>query len=128
MIVVFVLVGIALFFVLYVWWSMKKKFGLSRAAAKNIEYHWVKMKKIQDPARRVMEADSILDQTLKELGYQGSLGEKLKKAGPILPNTNDVWNAHKLRNKIAHEPGVQVTDAEANRALRSFEKAIKKFL
>lgn len=53
----------------------------------------------------IIEADIILDSTLKQRGYIGnSLGEKLKGIAPgQLSSLNDAWEAHKVRNRIAHD-------------------------
>jgi hypothetical protein len=53
----------------------------------------------------IIEADIILDQTLKERGYAGNtLGERLRSITPNqLGSVDDAWTAHRVRNKIAHE-------------------------
>ena len=53
----------------------------------------------------IIEADIILDDVLKQQGYAGnSLGERLKSISPSqLESLQDAWEAHKVRNKIAHE-------------------------
>jgi hypothetical protein len=53
----------------------------------------------------IIEADIILDQTLKTAGYAGnSLGERLKSINPSsLKSLDAAWQAHKVRNQIAHE-------------------------
>lgn len=53
----------------------------------------------------IIEADIILDDVLKQQGYAGnSLGERLKSISPQqLESLQDAWEAHKVRNKIAHE-------------------------
>jgi hypothetical protein len=53
----------------------------------------------------IIEADIVLDQTLKERGYTGdSLGERLRNITPSqLSTIDDAWEAHKVRNKIAHQ-------------------------
>lgn len=53
----------------------------------------------------IIEADIILDGALKQLGYPGaSLGERLKSIAPGQLNTlQDAWEAHKVRNRIAHD-------------------------
>jgi uncharacterized membrane protein len=52
----------------------------------------------------IIEADIILDEILKEKGYAGvSLGERLKSVSPTqLQSLDDAWQAHKVRNQIAH--------------------------
>lgn len=100
----------------------KRKF--SGASKARIEKAWSHVLSLQDPVRRVIEADKVLDIALGEAGFQGTLGDKLKKAGPRLKNINAVWNAHKLRNQLAHESGAHVSDREASAALQSFRSAI----
>ena len=53
----------------------------------------------------IIEADIMLDRTLKDAGYAGnSVGERLKSASPLQFTTlQDAWDAHVVRNKIAHE-------------------------
>jgi len=53
----------------------------------------------------IIEADIILDEVLKQQGYAGnSLGERLKSISPNqLASLQDAWEAHKVRNRIAHE-------------------------
>lgn len=52
----------------------------------------------------IIEADIILDEILKEAGYIGmSLGDRLKSISPTqLQSLDDAWQAHKVRNQIAH--------------------------
>ena len=53
----------------------------------------------------IIEADIILDDTLKEQGFIGSsLGERLRNISATQLNSlNDAWEAHKIRNRIAHD-------------------------
>jgi hypothetical protein len=53
----------------------------------------------------IIEADIILDDALKQKGFPGtSLGERLKNVAPQQLNTlQDAWEAHKVRNRIAHD-------------------------
>lgn len=52
----------------------------------------------------IIEADIMLDDALKRLGYAGvSLGERLRGMSPAnLQTLDDAWQAHKVRNDIAH--------------------------
>jgi hypothetical protein len=52
----------------------------------------------------VLEADTMLDELLRERGYPGdSLGERLKGVSREGMKTLDAaWEAHKVRNEIAH--------------------------
>lgn len=53
----------------------------------------------------IIEADIILDDVLKQQGYPGSsLGERLRSISTEqLGSLNDAWEAHKIRNRIAHD-------------------------
>ncbi len=53
----------------------------------------------------IIEADIILGQILDKAGYAGaSIGEQLKSASSHAFKTiDDAWEAHKVRNQIAHE-------------------------
>jgi len=74
----------------------------------------------------VLNADKLLDQALKERGMKGeTMGERLKSAKDVFSERNNVWSAHKLRNKIAHETDVKVTYNAARYALGDFKRALK---
>ncbi|RWZ78853.1 MAG: hypothetical protein EOT05_03860 [Candidatus Microsaccharimonas sossegonensis] len=74
----------------------------------------------------VLNADTLLDQALKEKGIQGAtMGERMKNMQHKWSHANNVWAAHKLRNQIAHEPDVKLSYDTARRALASFKQALK---
>lgn len=75
----------------------------------------------------LIEADTLLDEALRGNGVQGAqLGDRLKKVRPDqLPNIEDVWQAHKLRNRIAHEANFVLKRDLAERALTVYETALK---
>lgn len=73
----------------------------------------------------IMNADKLLDAALKERGVAGTtLGERLKNAKPYLSSIDSVWRAHKLRNRIAHDDGVKVSQRQAAEALKIFKRAL----
>jgi len=72
----------------------------------------------------IIEADIYLDKVLDQKGVFGdTLGDKLKQLTPErLPSLQTAWEAHKVRNRIAHEgEGFTLTQPEARRALSYFE-------
>ena len=78
----------------------------------------------------IIEADIMLDETLTQAGYVGqSLGEKLKTANPQSFTTiQDAWEAHKVRNEIAHTGSDFVlTQKTAKETLLRFERVFKEF-
>ncbi len=77
----------------------------------------------------IIEADIFLDEKLKELGYVGiSLGERLRNIRPSqLRTIDDAWQAHKVRNKIAHMGSdfiltKKIAEETINRFLRVFSE------
>jgi hypothetical protein len=83
-----------------------------------------------DWRQAVLEADIVLDDILTSLGYQGDgIGEKLKRVNPgDMKSLNEAWEAHKVRNQIAHE-GSQfpLTQHEANRVVNLYKKVMEEF-
>ena len=74
----------------------------------------------------VINADKLLDRAMMEMGLAGkTMGERLKKNGDKFSNLNGVWQAHKLRNAIAHEPDVEVSYKRAYNALSIYKQALK---
>lgn len=74
----------------------------------------------------ILQADKLLDMALKERGYKGqTMGERMKSAQNDWSNANHVWGAHKIRNRIAHEPDVHVTHEIAARALVAFKQGLR---
>ena len=75
----------------------------------------------------VIDADNIIDEIIKRIGYQGtSFGERLMQIEPSdFDNLQNVWEAHKIRNRIAHEAGYAFNQNEARQAVALFEKALK---
>lgn len=74
----------------------------------------------------VLEGDKLLDRALQEMGIAGkNMGERLKKIGNRLPDINQVWYAHKLRNQIAHDSDFDISYEQARKALTIFRQALK---
>jgi hypothetical protein len=74
----------------------------------------------------ILDADKLVDHALREKGFSGkTMGERLKATRGQLSDRDSIWFAHKLRNRIAHEPGVKVNYNQARRALAGFKRALK---
>lgn len=61
---------------------------------------------INDWRQAIIEADVMLGDILTSRGYQGeSIGEQLKYAASSsgFGTLNDAWEAHKVRNEVAHQ-------------------------
>jgi len=78
----------------------------------------------------VIEADSMLDLLLDQLGFKGgSLGEKLKSANQEkFRKLTTAWEVHTIRNKIAHEgDSFQLSQHEAKRVIALYEEIFREF-
>lgn len=74
----------------------------------------------------VINADKLLDRAMREKHFKGeNMGERLKKHPNSFSKLNDVWSAHKLRNRIAHESNVKVSETEAQKALKGLERGLR---
>lgn len=73
----------------------------------------------------VIEADGMLNHTLEQMGYIGeTLGERLEKVSrDTLSNIENVWQAHKIRNNIVHDPNYKLTLIQTRKVLAIFETA-----
>ncbi len=77
----------------------------------------------------ILEADNMLDEILESEGYRGdSIGEKLKAMDPTdLLSYSDAWEAHKVRNQIAHEGAATMDFSKktARDTIGKFEKVFR---
>lgn len=74
----------------------------------------------------IINADKLVDQALRDKGVAGqTMGDRLKVSKGSFSQLDALWNAHKLRNKIAHEPNVTVGYDQTRKALASFKRALK---
>jgi hypothetical protein len=78
----------------------------------------------------ITEADIMLDDLLKKRGYVGDgVAEKLKSVDVTeLASLQDAWEAHKVRNQIAHEGSAfQLSEVLAQRTLARYEKVFREW-
>ena len=77
----------------------------------------------------IIEADKILDEMTRRMGYLGeTIGERLKtvEASDFL-TLDDAWEAHKARNNIAHKKDQELTNREAKRIIELYERVFREF-
>lgn len=75
----------------------------------------------------IIEADKLVDDLLKSSGYPGeTMGERLMsiEKGQLL-GLEGLWEAHKIRNKLAHDSNYFLRQAEARRAIQLYENVLK---
>ena len=72
----------------------------------------------------------MLDDMLTKQGYDGEgVGEKLKSVESSDFNTlNEAWEAHKVRNQIAHQGSAfDLSDTLARRTIAQYEAVFREF-
>lgn len=100
---------------------------------KRVSRAWLKTKKLLsygDEGRSklaIIEADNILDDILKSADIKGeTLGERLKNLNAAqFPNLNEIWEAHKIRNRLVHEPDYSLDSQTVLKIIGFYEKAFK---
>lgn len=75
----------------------------------------------------LIEADNLFDDLLKRIRLPGeSMADRLKNVNSTqIPNIDEIWRAHKLRNNIVHNHDYPVTKSEIEFSIRAYEKALK---
>ena len=83
-----------------------------------------------DWRQAIVDADTVLDEILAKGGFIGdSLGERLTNATKADFKTLDhAWEAHKVRNQIAHEgSSFQLSQPEAKRIINLYKHVFEEF-
>lgn len=77
----------------------------------------------------LIEIDKLLDHAMKARRIKGeTMGERLKNANKLFDKNlyNQIWEAHKLRNKLVHEMGAIANGNEIKNAYNTIKRAIAK--
>ena len=78
----------------------------------------------------ILEADMMLAELLDKRGYPGlSIGEQLKSVdSEKFKSIQDAWDAHRVRNQIAHEGSTfTLSERETRRVIGLYERVFKEF-
>ena len=94
---------------------------------------WAKINKRLEAGREadyklaIIEADSLLNDILAKMGYGGgTITDRLKQIDSnILPNINQVWEVHKIRNNVVHDPDYQLSLSQATKVLSIYEESLR---
>jgi hypothetical protein len=95
---------------------------------------WVHIRSLMDSnnpndwRQAIIEADILLEDILTRQGYDGAgVGEKLKQVeASDMDTLQDAWEAHKVRNQIAHEGSAFVlSETLARRTISRYETVFR---
>jgi hypothetical protein len=75
----------------------------------------------------IIEADDILDSSLKKIGYPGqTLEERLGKlTQDTIANIEEVKLVHKVRNNIVHDPDYRLSSDEVKKTIDVYASAFR---
>lgn len=75
----------------------------------------------------IINADKLVDEALKKSNYKGkSMGERLTRAQREMSDNDGIWTAHKMRNRIVHEPeDIALKENDVKKSLIAFRQALK---
>jgi hypothetical protein len=124
-------------------WSRRLEEEVALAQKRNVRaplnprwQHVIQLANARAPAgesdwrRAIIEADTMLADMLTEHGFQGeNVGEQLRGANPLHFTTLDfAWEAHKLRNTIAHMgEGYELTERETHATIDLYRRVFEEF-
>ena len=78
-----------------------------------------------DPKMAVIEADKLVDAVLKRANVSGnSMADRLRRVQKLVSRKvyNDMWEAHKVRNRLVHEMAHQLNSADSANAIWKMKK------
>lgn len=74
----------------------------------------------------IIDADKLLDEALRRRNFKGkTMGERLVSAQRTMSNNDAIWFAHKLRNRLVHEPDARLKERDAKTALAGVRQGLK---
>lgn len=141
---------VSLFFLWAIFWLIRATMQIQRKTAEELAPPPIGFVSEEDPSKKrwkrilehvesdnpsnwrlaILEADIILDEILERSGYRGeTIGDKLKTVEPSdMPTLDEAWEAHKIRNAIAHQgESFTLTSREARRVISLYEKVFRDF-
>jgi len=129
-----VVIALASLFLFLIW--LRKKFALRESALKKrVDKKFKEISQLlaidNESAFRtaIIEADKLLDFILKSKGARGStLGERLKSSRGLIRDLNNIWFAHKVRNRLVHDLDSRIKRREAARVIKIFRGTINHLL
>jgi len=120
-----IVIAFIVFDIFVIVFLIKRKRRITPSIQSFVRTKWNTLYHYRDKKQAILEADKLLDYVLDKLGLKGTLGEKLKDGKTMFRDINSVWEAHKVRNKIAHEIGFNVDESLGRSTLNKFRKALQ---
>ncbi len=120
-----------------VWWLVSWPFRRGKGpneldrARLEFQAYWAQVNGLVTAGQKreaIMRADILLDRALQWYQLPGTtLGERLKSASKRFAKAtlDKAWDAHRVRNQLAHELQYQLTPDEAERTIANFRSVLR---
>src|SRR3989344_631304 len=113
-------------------YAISKKRTLSDADKAKIQRTWINLELLiegdneSEWVKAIFEADKLLNYVLQQRQVAGSnLGERLRNSRSLFGNVDVAWQAHKVRNELAHNSDTRLTRLQVERTIDNFRRALK---
>ena len=112
----------------------KQRRRLTGADREFIMQEWQEIQQLVDlnkPSARnqaLIRADKLVDHALKVVSSGETMGERLKNAQDAFSSWDvydDLWKAHKIRNKMVHEAGFEPPYYTVKDALEKIKRGLR---
>lgn len=131
-------------FIIYVWftttwlkrlilWDLKEFFTFRAYQLRKVDKDWMKiLNRLETNLETeyklsVIEADLLLDDVLKRMGYEGkNLSDRLERIKQgVFSDIQSVKNADQVYQNLIYDPSYRLTQEHARRIISVFEKALE---
>jgi hypothetical protein len=109
-----------------IYWIFGAKKQLSVSEKRAFAKQWNTVKTLQEPVATILEAEKVFVSVLKALGYHGTFAEQWSKAERRFGKRTYIWKAHRLRNRIVHEPNTRASTQDAQFVVQSYNKVLNR--
>jgi hypothetical protein len=131
-VIIFLVIAIILIFIANFLKKLKRQKRTEKKLKDKVKTDWLEIleisRKDEDIYKKmaIIEADKLLDNTLKRMGTPGStMGQRLKYITQKYPKLKPVWEAHKIRNLISHESNFELYKKTSSKCIYLYESAFK---
>jgi hypothetical protein len=99
--------------------------SISLSEAKYFSQYLAKTQKLS-AREQIIECDKLYHKILQTLGYSGNFGDILKRNPKEIPDIQEVWTLHKLRNTLVHE--LSTSEQNLEKQALKYKKTVEIFL
>lgn len=113
-IIIFILI---IFFWIFLIFKFTKKYKVSSSKIKFFNTHLKRIIANGSSKEQIIDIDKLFHKILLEAGYKGTFWEILKSEPSEISNLQNIWELHKLRNKLVHDFDLLSEKVLKNKAL-----------